>query len=144
MADPTPLLRLVPAGGRPTAAPPSLARGRTGTREPLWRHVLGDRLRRLRHARRETLDETAARAGISPQYLSEMERGVKDPSSEMIAAVAGALDVTLVDLTLAVAEVLGAARSTVVVDLTPHDAPTHLLRSASGPDRAPRALLSAA
>ncbi|MCP9965174.1 helix-turn-helix domain-containing protein [Actinomadura madurae] len=32
--------------------------------------------------------ETARRAGVSPQYLSEMERGVKEPSSEMIAAVA--------------------------------------------------------
>nr|WP_278259804.1 helix-turn-helix transcriptional regulator [Nocardioides convexus] len=42
------------------------------------------------------------RAGISPQYLSEIERGVKEPSSEMIAAVAGALGLTLLDLTSAV------------------------------------------
>jgi transcriptional regulator with XRE-family HTH domain len=68
--------------------------------------MLGDQLRQLRHGRGATLGETAIRAGVSPQYLSEMERGVKDPSSEMIAAVAGALDVTLVDLTLAVAESL--------------------------------------
>ena len=40
---------------------------------------------------RETLSETAGRAGISPQYLSEVERGRKEPSSEMIAALAGAL-----------------------------------------------------
>lgn len=78
-------------------------------RQPLWRELLGVRLRRLRHQRGETLGETADRAGVSPQYLSEMERGVKDPSSEMIAAVAGALGVTLVDLTLGVAEDLGAA-----------------------------------
>ncbi len=75
--------------------------------EPLWRDLLGAELRRVRHDRGETLTETARRAGISPQYLSEMERGLKEPSSEMIAAVAGALDVTLVDLTLAVAETLG-------------------------------------
>jgi transcriptional regulator with XRE-family HTH domain len=74
--------------------------------EPLWRHMLGDRLRTLRHDRGETLGETAARAGVSPQYLSEMERGAKEPSSEMIAAVAGALEVTLLDLTIAVAEEL--------------------------------------
>lgn len=73
-------------------------------REPLWREVLGECLRSLRQERGEKLSETAARAGVSPQYLSEMERGVKEPSSEMIAAVAGALDVTLVDLTLAVAD----------------------------------------
>lgn len=75
-------------------------------REPLWRQALGECLRGLRHERGEKLSETARRAGVSPQYLSEMERGVKEPSSEMIAAVAGALDVTLVDLTLAVAESL--------------------------------------
>lgn len=71
--------------------------------EPLWRDALGQCLRRLRLERGEILVETARRAGVSPQYLSEMERGVKEPSSEMIAAVAGALDVTLGDLALAVA-----------------------------------------
>ncbi|WP_067466484.1 helix-turn-helix domain-containing protein [Actinomadura macra] len=77
--------------------------------EPLWRDALGRCLRRLRFDRGETLVETARRAGVSPQYLSEMERGVKEPSSEMIAAVAGALDVSLGDLTLAVATSLLAA-----------------------------------
>jgi DNA-binding XRE family transcriptional regulator len=73
-------------------------------REPLWRHMLGDRLRELRHRRGATLGEIARRAGVSPQYLSEVERGIKEPSSQMIAAIARALEVTLVDLTLAVAE----------------------------------------
>jgi transcriptional regulator with XRE-family HTH domain len=72
--------------------------------EPLWREVLGRRLRTLRSDRDETLARTAERAGISPQYLSEIERGRKEPSSEMIAALAGALDTTLADLTLAVTE----------------------------------------
>ena len=74
--------------------------------EPLWRDALGECLRTLRHTRGEKLTDTAGRAGLSPQYLSEMERGLKEPSSEMIAAVAGALGVTLADLTLAVAETL--------------------------------------
>jgi transcriptional regulator with XRE-family HTH domain len=72
--------------------------------EPLWRQVLGSRLRALRAKRGETLAETADRAGISPQYLSEIERGRKEPSSEMIAALAGALDTTLADLTADVTE----------------------------------------
>ncbi|MFH8252054.1 helix-turn-helix domain-containing protein [Microbacterium sp. B2969] len=72
--------------------------------EPLWRDALGDLLRRLRHERGERLADTADRAGVSPQYLSEIERGLKEPSSEMIAAVAGALEVTLVELTAAVAD----------------------------------------
>jgi transcriptional regulator with XRE-family HTH domain len=72
--------------------------------EPLWREVLGSRLRELRRERREKLTETAGRAGISPQYLSEVERGRKEPSSEMIAALAGAFDLTLIDLTTLVIE----------------------------------------
>jgi transcriptional regulator with XRE-family HTH domain len=81
-------------------------------REPLLRHLLGERLRQLRHVRGETLDQTARRAGISPQYLSEIERGVKEPSSEMIAAITGALDTTLVDLVAAVADRLVVVRQT--------------------------------
>ena len=79
--------------------------------EPLWREVLGQRLRALRAERAETLAETAERAGISPQYLSEVERGRKEPSSEMIAALAGALDTSLADLTIRVAEELRQPRS---------------------------------
>jgi transcriptional regulator with XRE-family HTH domain len=76
--------------------------------EPLWREVLGQRLRALRALRGETLTETAERAGISPQYLSEIERGLKDPSSEVLAAVAGALGATLIDVT---SQVTGDLRS---------------------------------
>jgi transcriptional regulator with XRE-family HTH domain len=79
--------------------------------EPLWREVLGGRLRALRAERAETLAETADRAGISPQYLSEIERGRKEPSSEMIAALAGALDTTLADLTTQVTEDLRRSQS---------------------------------
>ena len=71
--------------------------------EPLWREVLGQRLRALRLDQQETILQTAARAGISPQYLSEIERGRKEPSSEMIAALAGALGTTLTGLTEQVA-----------------------------------------
>lgn len=77
--------------------------------------MLGERLRYLRHLRGETLDQTARRAGISPQYLSEIERGVKEPSSEMIAAITGALGITLVDLVVAVADRLSVVRDTVPV-----------------------------
>ncbi|MBL1078604.1 helix-turn-helix transcriptional regulator [Nocardia sp. 2] len=72
---------------------------REAVREPLWREVLGERLRAMRQEQGEKLTETAGRAGISPQYLSEVERGRKEPSSEMIAALAGALGTTLGGLT---------------------------------------------
>ena len=83
---------LVPLRREAPAQPPS-------SPEPLWREVLGQRLRTLRQDQQETLAETAGRAGISPQYLSEIERGRKEPSSEMIAALAGALGTTLTVLT---------------------------------------------
>jgi len=94
-----------PRDAKPDATQPRPPRP---AREPLWRDVLGEHLRALRHARGETLAETAGRAGVSPQYLSEVERGVKEPSSEMIAALAGALGTTLVDLTAGVTERLKA------------------------------------
>lgn len=67
--------------------------------EPLWREVVGARLRHLRHRRGLTLVAAAALAGISPQYLSEVERGRKDPSSEVLAAISGALGAPLVEVT---------------------------------------------
>jgi transcriptional regulator with XRE-family HTH domain len=66
--------------------------------EPLWREALGRNLRATREEQGGRLVDIAERAGISPQYLSEIERGRKEPSSEMIAAVAGALGVALADL----------------------------------------------
>lgn len=66
--------------------------------EPLWREVLGRTLRDTREDQGRRLVDVADRAGISPQYLSEIERGRKEPSSEMIAAVAGALGIDLVRL----------------------------------------------
>lgn len=78
---------------------------RTGPqwREPvLLRHVVGSVLRRERKRQRRTLDDVAVRAGVSVQYLSEIERGLKEPSSEVIAAVCASLGGQLVDLVGAV------------------------------------------
>jgi transcriptional regulator with XRE-family HTH domain len=68
------------------------------TGEPLWRELVGDQLRQTRLDRGERLVDVAERAGVSPQYLSEVERGLKDPSSEMLAAVAGSLELTVREL----------------------------------------------
>ena len=51
------------------------------------------------------------RAGVSPQYLSELERGKKDPSSEIMSAVAGALDLTVAELTLSTGRRLAATQA---------------------------------
>lgn len=75
--------------GPDTATPP----GGRAQREPLLREVYGEVLRDLRQGRGERLSDVANRAAISPQYLSEIERGRKDASSEIIAAVARSLEV---------------------------------------------------
>ena len=53
----------------------------------------------VRHEQDRTLADVAEKAGVSTQYLSEVERGLKEPSSEILGAVAGALGLRLVDLT---------------------------------------------
>lgn len=63
--------------------------------EPWWREAVGDVLREERHDRGMRIVDVADRAGVAPQYLSEIERGRKDPSSEILSAVAGALDLTV-------------------------------------------------
>ena len=66
---------------------------------PLWREAVGHELRTERLGQERTLADVAGDAGVSTQYLSEVERGRKEPSSEVIEAVGGALGLTLVDLT---------------------------------------------
>ena len=67
-------------------------------REPLWRHLVGDALRRERLAQERTLKDVAEAARISMPYLSELERGRKEASSEVLAAAAQALGLGLADL----------------------------------------------
>jgi len=79
--------------------------------EPLWRQGLGEQLRADRVRRGERIADVAQRAGVSPQYLSELERGKKDPSSEILSAIAGALEVTVAELTLSAGTRLAATRA---------------------------------
>ncbi|MGV9266083.1 helix-turn-helix domain-containing protein [Kitasatospora sp. NPDC003701] len=78
---------------RPAGAPPAPA-----PREPLWRNLVGDVLRRERLAQERTLKDVAEAARISMPYLSELERGRKEASSEVLAAAARALGLGLPDL----------------------------------------------
>ena len=65
---------------------------------PVLRQVVGETLRGLRLRQRRTLREVAASARVSLGYLSEVERGQKEPSSELLAAIANALEVELSEL----------------------------------------------
>jgi transcriptional regulator with XRE-family HTH domain len=61
----------------------------------LLRHLLGDVLRRLRQRQGRTLREVSAAARVSLGYLSEVERGQKEASSELLAAICTALNTPL-------------------------------------------------
>jgi transcriptional regulator with XRE-family HTH domain len=85
---------LVPFPSRPAQRPEE--------RQPLWREAAGGVLRAERLAQQRTLSDVAQRAGVSTQYLSEVERGRKEASSEVLEAVTGALGLRLDELTLRV------------------------------------------
>src|ERR1700734_1486039 len=61
----------------------------------LLRHLLGDALRRLRLRQGRTLREVSAAARVSLGYLSEVERGQKEASSELLASICDALGAPL-------------------------------------------------
>lgn len=63
----------------------------------------GEVLRRYRQWKRLSRREMAQRAGISPVFLGEIERGEKDPSSHSLSLIADALGVPLAELYLRVA-----------------------------------------
>ncbi|WP_133914405.1 helix-turn-helix domain-containing protein [Streptomyces sp. NBC_00582] len=85
------VIPLRPPAGRQAPEPPA-------PREPLWRDLVGDVLRRERQSQERTLKDVADEARISMPYLSEVERGRKEASSEVLAAAAHALGLSLADL----------------------------------------------
>lgn len=81
------------------AEPPTIdPRKRRRPARPLLRRVLGEGLRRTRLEQGRTLADVAAAARVSMQYLSELERGRKEASSEILDALCDALNVELADL----------------------------------------------
>ncbi|WP_412543237.1 helix-turn-helix domain-containing protein [Longispora sp. K20-0274] len=84
-------------------------------RRVLLRSALGDTLRRVRLEQGRTLAEVALPARVSMPYLSEVERGLKEVSSEVLAALCAALGVELSDLLVAVAFHLSATNGAATV-----------------------------
>lgn len=70
----------------------------------MLREVLGDELRRHRLEQGQTLRQVCARASVSLGYLSEIERGQKEASSELLAAICAALDLRLSELLATLSE----------------------------------------
>lgn len=80
------------------------------TPPPLWREALGRALRLRRTDMGLTLAQVSRRSGVSTQFLSEIERGLKDPSSEVIEAVAEVLELQLPQVLVLAAGVIGVGR----------------------------------
>ncbi|WP_280446388.1 helix-turn-helix domain-containing protein [Nocardia brasiliensis] len=98
---------VVDLAARRRAEPP---RERVEAATPLLRAVYGEVLRDERLDQDRTLAEVAAEVGMSKQYLSEIERGRKEPSSEMLHSICSALGMPIESLLFRGARRLGALR----------------------------------
>ena len=95
------------------------------------RHEIGDVLRDVRQRQGRTLREVSHSARVSLGYLSEVERGQKEASSELLSSICSALDVPLSLMLREVSDRLAEAEGVAVVDL---DATAHAaFRSAVRP-----------
>ncbi|MBA2389822.1 MAG: helix-turn-helix transcriptional regulator [Geodermatophilaceae bacterium] len=97
---------------------------------PLLRQVLGETLRSRRLGQERTLREVSGQARVSLGYLSEVERGQKEASSELLSAICDALGIELAEILDEVSLMLRLADLTEV--------------SGTGPTRASGPVLSAA
>jgi transcriptional regulator with XRE-family HTH domain len=77
---------------------------------PLLRTMIGERLRRTRREQGRTLSDVSRVARVSVPYLSEVERGRKEASSEVLAAICDALWIDLSELLTGVAHDLAAGQ----------------------------------
>ena len=75
----------------------------------LLRQLLGEALRHARLRQQRTLREVSAAARVSLGYLSEVERGQKEASSELLSSICDALDVRLADVLREVSDSLDLA-----------------------------------
>src|ERR1700709_2177023 len=87
----------------------------------LLRRLLGDELRRQRLHQSRTLREVSAAARVSLGYLSEVERGQKEASSELLSSICSALDVPLSLMLREVSDRLLVAEGVAVPDTVPQE-----------------------
>jgi len=112
----------------------------------LLRRVIGDALRARRQAQHRTLREVSTAANVSLGYLSEIERGQKEASSELLAAICEALGAALSEVLRDVSDTLALSEDLPQV-LVPVGAPEEAAKDAAPEARlgrgAPRAKISA-
>jgi hypothetical protein len=90
--------RAEPAGLAEVLAFPTHGRPVTSAPDTKLRDLIGDVLRDERQAQQRTLADVAREAAVSLAYLSEVERGRKEISSDLLDAIGGALGLPLMDI----------------------------------------------
>jgi transcriptional regulator with XRE-family HTH domain len=85
----------------------------------LFRRILGDVLRAQRMRRGMTLREVSAEARVSLGYISEIERGQKEASSELLASLCSALDVALSEVLRDVSDEVAVQERALEIAATP-------------------------
>ncbi|MFC3505137.1 helix-turn-helix domain-containing protein [Micromonospora krabiensis] len=110
----------------------------------LLRRVIGDALRARRQGQQRTLREVSSAANVSLGYLSEIERGQKEPSSELLAAICDALGARLSELLREVSDTVALAEQipNVLVPVQDEPAPVPAAPAAKATSRAVRQVSS--
>ena len=85
----------------------------------LFRRLLGEVLRTQRMQRGMTLREVSAEARVSLGYISEIERGQKEASSELLASLCSALEVPLSDVLRDVSDAVALEEAALQLAATP-------------------------
>lgn len=83
------------------------------------REHIGEVLRRIRQTQGRTLREVSAQAQVSLGYLSEIERGQKEASSELLEAICAALEVPLSQVLREVADRIALIEAMIIPDMVP-------------------------
>lgn len=96
------------------------------------RREIGDVLRAARQRQSRTLREVSSAARVSLGYLSEIERGQKEASSELLGAICEALDVPMSVVLREVSDRLAVAEGLAIPDTVPAELERSLRRSAGG------------
>ena len=98
----------------------------------LFRRLLGDVLRGARMQRGMTLRELSAEARVSLGYISEIERGQKEASSELLASLCSAMDLPLSDVLRDVANAVAVEEMALgIIASSPISTPISSARSAA-------------
>jgi DNA-binding XRE family transcriptional regulator len=108
----------------------------------LVRQEIGDVLRDVRQRKGHTLRQVASRASVALGYLSEVERGQKEASSEILASVAEALDVPISQIMREVADRLAFSEGIPAAVQNVHVPDFHTVQNVHVPDVIPDELVA--